>query len=192
MEECEFNELMKKRAYIAVGTKLHNHLDELAAEAQKITSEINGSYKTPAELRALFSQLIGRQVDDNFRLFPPLYTDCGKNIRVGRGVFINSGCCFQDQGGIIIGDGALIGHHVVLATLNHVLAPSRRPDLLPSPIEIGRNVWIGANATILPGVKIGDNTVVAAGAVVTKDLPPDVVAAGVPAKVIKNIEKERS
>lgn len=192
MEKCEFNESMKKRAYIAVGTKLHNHLDELAAEAQKITSEINGSYKTPAELRALFSQLIGRQVDDNFRLFPPLYTDCGKNIRVGRGVFINSGCCFQDQGGIIIGDGALIGHHVVLATLNHVLAPSRRQDLLPSPIEIGRNVWIGANATILPGVKIGDNTVVAAGAVVTKDLPPDVVAAGVPAKVIKNIEKERS
>lgn len=96
-------------------------------------------------------------------MFPPFYTDCGKNIAVGKNVFINSGCRFQDQGGISIGDGTLIGHNVVLATLNHGIAPGERHDLFPASIHIGKNVWIGANATVLPGVTIGDNAVIAAG-----------------------------
>ncbi|MBQ7199971.1 MAG: sugar O-acetyltransferase, partial [Eubacterium sp.] len=135
----------------------------------------------PEELRELFSKLIGKPVDEQFGLFPPFYTDFGKNIALGKNVFINAGCKFQDQGGIYIDDGALIGHGVVIATLNHDMDPEKRQSLHPSPVHIGKNVWIGANATITPGVTIGDNAVVAAGAVVTKDVAADTVVGGVPA-----------
>lgn len=162
----------------------------ISHQAMKLTTELNSSYHTPEEIQEIFSELTGKQVDKTFGMFPPFYTDCGKNITVGKNVFINSGCRFQDQGGISIGDGTLIGHNVVLATLNHGIAPDKRHDLFPAPIHIGKNVWIGANATVLPGVTIGDDSVIAAGAVVTKDVPANVVAAGVPAKVIRKIEKK--
>ena len=125
-------------------------------------------------------------------LFPPFYTDCGGNIRIGNDVFVDAGCCCQDQGGIFVGDGVLIGHQVVLATLNHDLAPAKRKNMFHAPIVIGNNVWIGAHATILAGVTLGENSVVAAGAVVTKDVPAGAVVAGVPAKIIKNIEEEKT
>lgn len=159
----------------------------ISHQAMKLTTELNGSYHTPEEIQEIFSELTGKQVDKTFGMFPPFYTDCGKNITVGKNVFINSGCRFQDQGGISIGDGTLIGHNVVLATLNHGIVPDERHDLFPAPIHIGKNVWIGANATVLPGVTIGDNAVVAAGAVVTKDVPANVVVGGIPAKVIHPI-----
>lgn len=124
-------------------------------------------------------------MDEGFSLFPPFYTDCGRNITVGRRVFINAGCCFQDQGGISVGDETLIGHQVVLATLNHDLDPARRANMTALPIVIGKKVWIGAHATILPGVTIGDRAVVAAGAAVTKNVPTDGIVAGVPAKPIE-------
>lgn len=129
-------------------------------------------------------------MDESFGLFPPFYTDCGKNIHVGKNVFINMGCKFQDQGGIFIGDGVLIGHNVVLATLNHAKSPCDRSAMLPAPIHIGKNVWIGANATVLPGVTIGDGAIVAAGAVVNRDVPENTVVGGVPAKVIKHLSEE--
>ena len=157
-------------------------------EAQKITMEINSVYHEPEELRSLFSKLIGKPVDEQFGLFPPFYTDFGKNITLGKNVFINAGCKFQDQGGIFIDDGALIGHGVVIATLNHDMDPKKRQALHPSPVHIGKKVWIGANATITPGVSIGDNAVVAAGAVVTKDVDADTIVGGVPAKPIKRID----
>lgn len=103
-------------------------------------------------------------------------------------MFINSGCCFQDQGGVEIGDNALIGQQVVIATLNHDLNPEKRADMIPAKVTIGKNAWVGAHATILAGVSIGENSVVAAGAVVTKDVPPNTVVGGVPAKIIKSIE----
>lgn len=156
-------------------------------EAQKITIEINTKYHEPDELAELFSRLIGKPVGENFGLFPPFYTDFGKNITIGNNVFINAGCKFQDQGGIFIDDGALIGHGVVLATLNHDLDPAKRQQLHPAPIHIGKNVWIGANATVTSGVTIGDNAVVAAGAVVNKDVAANTVVGGVPAKFIKRI-----
>ncbi len=165
----------------------HLMMHAVSQEAIRLCMEINGSYHEPAELRALFGQLIGKPVPDDFGLFPPFNTDCGKNITVGRGVFINAGCKFQDQGGIVIGDHALIGHNVVLATLNHDLAPERRGDLHPAPIRIGEDAWIGSNATVLPGVTIGEGAVVAAGAVVTKDVAPRTVVGGVPAKVIRTL-----
>lgn len=160
----------------------------LSQEALRLTAKLNSVYHTPEEIRELVSQLIGEPVDESFALFPPFYTDCGKNIHFGKNVFVNSGCKFQDQGGITIGDGALIGHNVVLATLNHGMAPSDRHDLLPAPIRIGKNVWIGAGAIVLPGVTIGDNAVVAAGAVVAKDVPAGAVVGGVPAKVLRTVE----
>ena len=156
-------------------------------EAQKITMEINGRYHEPEELSALFSRLIGKPVGEGFGLFPPFYTDFGKNITVGKNVFINAGCKFQDQGGIVIGDGALIGHNVVLATLDHDMAPEKRQQLHPAPIRIGRRVWIGAGAIVTRGVTIGDDSVVAAGAGVTRDVPEGVIVGGVPAKIIKKI-----
>ena len=142
-------------------------------------------YHSPEEIRGLMEQLIGKPVDESFTMFPPFYSDFGKNITIGKRVFINSGCCFQDQGGITIGDGTLIGHHVVLATINHDLAPERRATSHLEPILIGANVWIGANVTVTPGVTIGDGAIIAAGAVVTKDIPPNVIAGGVPAKIIR-------
>ncbi|MCC8051515.1 MAG: sugar O-acetyltransferase [Clostridiales bacterium] len=150
--------------------------------------ELNNQYHTPEEIREIMSRLTGRRIDDSFRLFPPFYTDFGKNIHFGKDVFINSGCHFQDQGGIEIGDGAMIGHNVVLATINHDLDPAQNRKNHYAPVRIGAHVWIGSNATILPGVAIGEWSVVAAGAVVTKEVPPYTVAGGVPAKTIRKIE----
>ena len=170
------------------GSEMHMFMHEVSQEALKITAELNGSYHTPEQIREIMSRLTGREVDSSFGLFPPFYTDCGKNIKIGKNVFINAGCKFQDQGGIEIGDGALIGHGVVLATLNHDFAPENRSTLHPSAIKIGKNVWRGSNATVLPGVSIGDGAIVAAGAVVTRDIPAKTIAAGVPAKVIRKID----
>ncbi|MCD8131157.1 MAG: sugar O-acetyltransferase [Lachnospiraceae bacterium] len=165
----------------------HNYANFLFQEAIRIGMELNNQYHTPEEIREIMSRLTGRYVDPSFRLFPPFYTDFGKNIHIGKDVFINSGCHFQDQGGIEIGDGALIGHNVVLATINHDLLPANNRRNHYAPIKIGAHVWIGSNSTILPGVTIGDWAVVAAGAVVAKDVPPFTVVGGVPAKIIKTI-----
>ena len=171
------------------GSEMHAFMTEMSHEAMKITAELNGSYHTAEEIRQLFSELIGKPVDASFGMFPPFYTDCGKNITVGKNVFINTGCRFQDQGGIRIGDHVLIGHNVVLATLNHDFAPYNRATMHPAPIHIEDRVWIGANATVVPGVTIGENSIVAAGAVVTKDVPPNTIVGGVPAKVLKRIDE---
>ncbi len=173
---------------VEAGSPAHQFMHGVSQEALQLTAVLNQGYHTPEEIRGLFSQIIGKPVDDTFTLFPPFYTDCGKNIRVGKHVFINMGCKFQDQGGIDIGDGVLIGHNVVLATLNHNLDPNRRGDMIPAAIHIGKNVWIGSNATLLPGVHIGDGAVVAAGAVVCRDVPPNTVVGGVPAKILKEID----
>ena len=166
------------------------YANELFQEAVHIGMELNTKYHTPEELREIMGRLIGKQVDRSFRMFPPFYTDFGKNITIGKDVFINSGCHFQDQGGIEIGDGALIGHNVVLATINHDLNPKENRKNHYAAIKIGAHVWIGSNATILPGVTIGDYAVVAAGAVVTRDVPAMTVVGGVPARVLKTIQEE--
>lgn len=163
------------------------YADFLFQEAIRIGMELNNQYHTPEEIREIMGRLTGKKIDDSFRMFPPFYTDFGKNVTIGRNVFINSGCHFQDQGGIEIGDGALIGHNVVLATVNHALAPSMNRKNHYAPIKIGAHVWIGSNATVLPGVSIGEWSVVAAGAVVAKDVPPMTVVGGVPARIIKRI-----
>ncbi|MDE6597592.1 MAG: sugar O-acetyltransferase [Clostridia bacterium] len=189
MNAQQFKEQMKKKTYIKAGCEMHLHMHEAAQRARKITAEMNNTFRTAEELRDLFSELTGKKVDESFGLFPPFYADYGQNITVGKNVFINSGCCFQDQGGIEIGDNVLIGQQVVIATLNHELAPENRADMLPAPVKIGNGVWIGAHATVLPGITIGNGAVVAAGAVVTKDVPENTVVGGVPARVIKSINR---
>lgn len=190
MDLQAFLDHMNSGKTIKGGSEAHLCMCALSQEALQRTAELNGAYHTPQEVRRIFSALTGRPVDVTFTLFPPFHTDCGKNIAVGKSVFINSGCKFQDQGGIVIGDGALIGHNVVLATLNHSLAVRDRQDLIPGPIRIGKNAWIGSNVTILPGVTVGDGAVVAAGAVVTKDVPAYTVAGGVPARVLRPLTEE--
>ena len=190
MELEAFLNHLNSGAPVSGSSEAHLFMHTASQEALRITAEINGRYHEPEELRALFSQLIGQPVDETFGLFPPFYTDCGKNIHIGKRVFINMGCKFQDQGGIYIGDDTLIGHNVVLATLNHALSPRKRADMIPAPIHIGRNVWIGSNATVLPGVTIGDGAIVAAGAVVTKDVPENTIVGGVPATVIRQLSEE--
>lgn len=166
------------------------YADELFQEAVRIGMELNMQYHTPEEIREIMGKLTGKKIDDSFRLFPPFYTDFGKNITIGKDVFINSGCHFQDQGGIKVGDGTLIGHNVVLATINHDLDPKENRKNHYAPITIGAHVWIGSNATILPGVTLGDWAVVAAGAVVTENVPPGAVVGGVPAKILKVIPEK--
>lgn len=183
-------EEVKKGNRIESDSPAHQIMHQMSQEALKITMQINNQYHEPAKLRQLMSDLTGQKIDDSFTLFPPFYTDFGKNIHIGENVFINAGCKFQDQGGIEIGDDALIGHNVVMATLNHAEDPSDRGSMIPGKITLGKNVWIGSNATILAGTTIGEGAIIAAGAVVTKDVPANTVVGGVPAKVIKKIEIE--
>lgn len=163
-------------------------VNALIQESIKICMEINTVYHSPEEIIQLMSELIGKELDSSFRLFPPFNADFGKNITIGKNVFINSGCRFQDQGGIIISDGSLVGHNVVIATVNHALEPHMNRKNHYAPVHIGNDVWIGSNVTVLPGVTIGDCAVIAAGAVVTKDVEAYTVVGGVPAKLIKKVD----
>ncbi len=189
MELNELLEHLNRGLPIPGGSELHACMVSYTDKAMRITAKLNRDYHTPAEVRALFSEIIGKPVDDTFSLFPPFTTDFGKNITIGKNVFINSGCRFQDQGGIVLGDGSFVGHNVVIATLNHDFAPEKRSTLHPAPVVFGENVWVGSNATIIAGVTVGDNAVIAAGAVVTKDVPANTIVGGVPAKVIKRIDE---
>ncbi len=188
MTAADVLEHMKNGGFIEGGSEMHLKMHEISQRAVKLTSELNSSYHEPEELREIFFRLIGKPADDSFGLFPPFYTDCGLNITVGKNVFINAGCKFQDWGSITIGSGALIGHNTVLATINHDFDPRKRGSMYPLPINIGNNVWIGSNVTVLPGVTVGDGAVIAAGAVVTKDVAANSVVGGVPAKEIRKID----
>jgi acetyltransferase-like isoleucine patch superfamily enzyme len=172
-------------ALIEGGSQQHRFMHGLAQEALRITAELNAGYRTPEQVRALLSELTGREVDASVTLFPPFYSEFGKNLTLGKDVFINLNCTFQDTGGITIGDGTLIGHGSTLTTLNHSVDPDRRADMTPAPIVIGRKVWLGASVTVVPGVSIGDGSIVGAGAVVTRDVPANAIVAGIPAKLIR-------
>ena len=189
-DTMELNDLIAQLAAgrtITGDSPLHAVMHRVSQEALRITGELNGGYHEPARVRELLARLTGKPVDESVTLFPPFNADFGRNITLGKRIFINAGCKFQDQGGVAIGDDTLIGHNVVIATLNHDLAPGRRADMHPAPVAIGRNVWIGSNATILPGVSTGDDAVVAAASVVTRDVPAGAVVVGSPARVVRTV-----
>lgn len=183
----EFLAFMDSGQLLEGQSEVHQMMHQLAEEAIACCEKLNHCDRTPETIHALFCELTGGDVGEGVRFFPPFFTDCGKNLRLGAHVFLNSGVKIQDQGGVTIGDGTLVGHNVVIATLNHLQDPACRGGMVPRPVHIGKNVWIGANATILPGVTIGDGAIVAAGAVVTKDVAANTIVGGVPAKYIKDV-----
>jgi acetyltransferase-like isoleucine patch superfamily enzyme len=172
-------------------TILHSDIDayklrEASFATKKLLLQMNQS-ADPEDIRTILGQITGSTIHESVAVFTPLYINYGKNTRIGKNVFINFDCTFLDLGGIIIEDNVLIAPKVSLLSEGHPIAPEDRQSLMVGKIHIKMNVWIGANATILPGVTIGENSIVAAGAVVSKDVPDNVVVGGTPAKIIKTI-----
>ena len=160
---------------------------KMVNRAIKLSADLNTSTSVD-QIRTRLSDLIGRSIADSTRIFIPFYTNFGRHITLGKNVFINHACTFLDLGGITIEDEVQIGPKVNLITENHPLDPKDRKSLDLGSILIKRNAWLGAACTILPGVTVGENSVVAAGAVVTKDVPDNTVVAGIPAKVVKRLD----
>ena len=177
------------KIHTAAGVQVVEGFRERVERAIRLTEGLNKlSYDDRAAIRAVWTELTGQPVDETFNLIPPVYCDHGVNIRVGRKVFINQRCQLNDIGGIEIGDDVMLGPGVNLITSGHPVDPAARFDgITAAPIHLENNVWIGAGATILQGVTVGENSVIAAGAVVTHDIPPNTLAAGVPAKLIRKI-----
>ncbi|MBR7086069.1 MAG: sugar O-acetyltransferase [Prevotella sp.] len=166
--------------------------DDLYADVQRtmrLAAEMNTGYHTEAEVRDYMRQITGSEIDETLRIFTPFHINYGKKTTFGRDCFVNFGCTFLALGGITIEDDVFIGPQCVLATEYHPENPETRHSLLTKPIVVKRNAWLGANVTVLAGVTIGENTIVAAGSVVTKDVPDNMVVAGSPARVIREIKK---
>ena len=161
-------------------------VDEVVSRTLALTPALNAATSVD-EIRAKLSGIIGTALDESTTVFAPFYTNFGRFIKIGKHVFINHACSFLDMGGITLEDHVLIGPKVNLITENHPLNPVDRRGMLCKPILVKRNAWIGAGATILPGVTIGENAVVAAGAVVSRNVPDNTVVGGIPAKVIRTI-----
>lgn len=159
---------------------------EASFATKKLLIRMN-STDDPAEVRNLLSQITGNEIDESTTVFTPLYINYGKHIKIGKNVFINFDCTFLDLGGITIEDGVLIAPKVSLLSEGHPVSPESRHSLTVGHIHIKKNAWIGANATILQGVTVGENAVVGAGAIVSKDVPDSTVVGGIPAKIIKTI-----
>jgi len=159
---------------------------EVVQRAIELSAVLNTSTSVD-QIRERLSEITGKEIDKSTTIFVPFYTNFGQHINIGKRVFINHACTFLDLGGITIEDDVQIGPKVNLITENHPLDPSQRKTVDLKSILIKRNAWIGAAATILPGVTVGENSVVAAGAVVNKDVPDNTIVGGIPAKIIRTI-----
>jgi len=179
-------ERLKSGELVQLSDPEFSKIDEIVSRTLSLVPALNRATNIN-DVRGLLSEIIGAEVAGSTTLFAPFYTNFGQFIGIGKNVFINHACSFLDLGGITLEDHVLIGPKVNLITENHPLDAANRRGMLCQPILIKRNAWIGAGATILPGVTIGENAVVAAGAVVSKNVPDNTVVAGIPAKVIKQI-----
>lgn len=172
---------------ISVNDPEYHKILDIIWNTMELTAQLNASFHSQEEVHDTLYKITGKKMDESLLLLPPFYTDFGKNITIGKNVVIQQLCTFFDRGGITIGDGVFIGPKVNLITLNHNLEPDDRSTTTAKPIVIKENAWIGINSTILPGVTIGKNAVVAAGSVVTKDVEENAVVGGNPARLIKKI-----
>jgi len=162
------------------------------AHARELAAEYNATGEHEPENRVrILKELFGACGDKPF-IKPPFHCDYGFSIEVGNNFFANFDCTFLDAARIVIGDDCLIGPHTCIFAINHPLNPEKRKTGIAkgAEVHIGNTVWIGGNCTILPGVTIGDNAVIAAGSVVTKDVPANAVVAGNPARVVKYVTDE--
>ncbi len=164
----------------------YHKLRDASFATKRLLLRLNQS-TDPEEMRALLSQITGRKIDASSAIFPPFHINYGKHTTIEKNVFINFDCVFLDFGGITIEDGVFIAPKVSLLTEGHPVSPEHRHSLTAAPIHVKRNAWIGASATIMQGVTIGENAIVAAGAVVTKDVPANTIVGGIPAKMLKAI-----
>lgn len=179
-------ERLKAGETIPANDPMGYKLREKSYDTKKLVNKMNNSID-PTEILSLLGQITDSEIDQSVAVFTPLFINYGKHTKIGKNVFINFDCTFLDLGGITIEDGVLIAPKVNLLSEGHPLSPHNRHNLVPGHIHIKKNAWIGANATILPGVTIGENAIVAAGAIVSKDVPDNVVVGGIPAKVIRDI-----
>lgn len=161
-------------------------IHKIAARTKELSVALNNATDF-ATAREILSEITGQSLDITTTVSTPFHINLGIFTRIGKNVYINHNCSFLDMGTITIEDDVLIGPKVSLITEGHPLNPSERKALVVKPIVIKRNAWIGAGATILPGITVGENSVVAAGAVVSKDVPDNSVVAGVPARVIREL-----
>jgi len=189
MDEKQIFDRLKLGLLVRLTDPDYYKINEVVNRTIALSAEMNSSGDVQ-KTRAILSEIIGKNIDEGTVIFPPFYTNFGRFIEIGRNVFINHACSFLDMGGIIIEDGVLIGPKVNIITENHPLDPEDRKALITKPVTIKRNAWIGAGASILPGVTIGENAIVAAGALVTKDVPGNRIAGGIPAKIIKSIDSK--
>ncbi|WP_439583749.1 sugar O-acetyltransferase [Dyadobacter bucti] len=164
----------------------YDQFQQAVARTIRLSAALNASADID-QVRQRLSEITGKDIDGSTTIFPPFHTNFGRFITLGKNVFINHACSFLDMGGITIEDDVLIGPRVNLTSETHPLDPANRGTVIPKPIVIRRNAWIGAAATILPGVTIGENAIVAAGAVVSRDVPANAIVAGIPAKVVKTV-----
>ncbi|WP_316801404.1 DapH/DapD/GlmU-related protein [Pedobacter frigidisoli] len=185
-EQVNILERLRSGELIRLNDPEYYQINEVVGRTIKLSGQLNNATDINS-IRDLFSEIISTRIDESTTIFAPFYTNFGKFITIGKNVFINHACSFLDMGGITIEDDVLIGPRVNLVTENHPLDPADRSALLTKPIVIKRNAWIGAGATILPGITVGENAVVAAGAVVSKDVATNTVVGGVPARFIKRI-----
>lgn len=186
MEQTTIFDRLKSGETVPAKDPQRRALRDASYATIKLVGELNASHD-PEEVRELLGQIIGSEIDESTAVFPPLYINYGKHIKIGKGVFINFNCTILGLGGITIEDDVLIAPNVSLLTEGHPIEPSERHGLISKPIHIKRNAWIGANATILQGVTIGENSIVAAGAVVSKDVPDNTIVGGIPVKTINTI-----
>jgi acetyltransferase-like isoleucine patch superfamily enzyme len=183
----ELLEKIQTMEFISNEDPIFIEISEILENSSKLTSELNTGYKTPEEIRNILSKITDSKIDSSVQVLTPFNTDFGSNIRLGKDIFINKCCMFVDLGGIELEDNVLIGPDVNILSVNHPLDPKNRRGVILKSVKIKRNAWIGAGVTVCPGVTIGENSVIGAGSVVTKNVPDNTVYAGVPAKFIKNI-----
>lgn len=187
MKTTTIFERLKNGEIISTTDKEAYKMREASFATKKVLVEMNNS-SDPSEIRYFLSQITDTEIDESVTVFTPLHINYGKHTKIGKNVFINFDCVFLDLGGIIIEDNVLIAPKVSLLSEGHPTSIGDRHSLIPKPILIKKNAWIGANATILPGVTIGENSVVAAGSIVSKDVPDNSIVGGIPAKFIKNVQ----